>query len=112
MYDHATIDALKASLRGTLLQPDDAGYEIARKVYNGIIDRRPRCIVRCSNVSDVIATVKFAGKHQFLVAIRGGGHNGAGLGTCDDSLVIDLARMKGIRVDPIARTVQVEGGCT
>jgi FAD/FMN-containing dehydrogenase len=112
MYDHATIDALKASLRGGLLQPDDAGYELARKVYNAMIDRRPRFIVRCSNVADVIAAVKFAGKHQFLVAVRGGGHNGAGLGTCDDGLVIDLSRLKGIRVDPIARTVQLEGGCT
>src|SRR6266436_832454 len=112
MYDHATIDALKSSLRGELLQPDDAGYEMARKVYNGMIDRRPRLIARCVNVADVITAVKFAGKHQLLVAVRGGGHNGAGLGTCDDGLVIDLSRMKGIRVDPVARTVQVEGGCT
>ena len=112
MYDRATIDTLKTSLRGELLQPDDAGYEVARKVYNGMIDRWPRLIARCSNVADVIAAVKFAGKHQLLVAVRGGGHNGAGLGTCDDGLVIDLSRMKGIRVDPIARTVQVEGGCT
>jgi FAD/FMN-containing dehydrogenase len=112
MYDHATIDTLKTSLRGTLLQPDDAGYEVARKVYNGMIDRRPRFIVRCSNVADVIIAVKFTGKHQLLVAVRGGGHNGAGLGTCDDGLVIDLSRLQGIRVDPIARTVQVEGGCT
>src|SRR5207244_8099502 len=79
---------------------------------HGMIDRWPRFIVRCSNVADVIAAVKFAGKRQLLVAVRGGGHNGAGLGTCDDGLVIDLSRMKGIRVDPIARTVQVEGGCT
>ena len=112
MYDRATIDALKTSLRGELLQLDDAGYEVARKVYNGMIDRRPHFIVRCSNVADVIAAVKFAGKHQLLVAVRGGGHHGAGLGTCDDGLVIDLSRMQGIRVDPIARTVQVEGGCT
>jgi FAD/FMN-containing dehydrogenase len=77
-----------------------------------MIDRRPRFIARCSNVADVIAAVKFAGKHQLLVAVRGGGHNGAGFGTCDDGLVIDLSRLKGIRIDPIARTVQVEGGCT
>src|SRR5712691_11390725 len=112
MYDRATIDALKTSLRGELLQLDDAGYEVARKVYNGMIDRRPHFIARCSNVADVIAAVKFACKHQLLVAVRGGGHNGAGLGTCDDGLVIDLSRLQGIRVDPIARTVQVEGGCT
>src|SRR5437870_5779764 len=112
MLDPASIDTLKTSLRGALLQPDDAGYEVARKVYNGMIDRRPRFIVRCRNVADVITAVKFAAKHQLLVAVRGGGHNGAGLGTCDDGLVIDLSRMKGIRVDPVARTVQVEGGCT
>jgi FAD/FMN-containing dehydrogenase len=112
MSDHATIDAFKTSLRGELLQSDEAGYEAARKVYNGMIDRRPRFIVRCVNVADVMAAVKFAGKHQLLLAVRGGGHNGAGLGTCDDGLVIDLSRMKGIRVDPLARTVQVEGGCT
>jgi FAD/FMN-containing dehydrogenase len=111
MYDRATIDALKTGLRGALLQPDDADYEAARKVYNGMIDRRPRCIVRCSNVADVITAVRFPGKHQLLVAVRGGGHNGAGLGTCDDGLVIDLSRLKGIRVDPIVRTAQVEGGC-
>src|SRR5215831_1753200 len=85
---------------------------MARKVYNGMIDRRPRCIVRCSNVAAVIAAVKFTGKHQLLVAVRGGGHQGAGLDTCDDTLVIDLSWVQGIRVDPIARTVQVEGGCT
>src|SRR5262245_62084369 len=76
MYDGATIDALKTSLRGALLQPDDAGYEVARKVYNALIDRRPRFIVRCRNVADVIAAVKFAGKHQLLVAVRGGGNFG------------------------------------
>jgi FAD/FMN-containing dehydrogenase len=112
MDNHATIGALKRSLRGELLQPDDAGYEVARKVYNGMIDRRPRLIVRCVNVADVITAVKFAARHQLLVAVRGGGHSGAGLGTCDSGLVIDLSRMKGIRVDPIARTAQVEGGCT
>jgi len=72
MYDHATIDALKTSLRGALLQPDDAGYEVARKVYNDMIERRPRFIARCSNVADVIAAVKFACKHQLLVAVRAG----------------------------------------
>src|SRR5262245_56876066 len=112
MEDHATIGALKSSLRGELLQPDDAGYEVARKVYNGMIDRRPWLIIRCVNVADVITAVKFAARHQLLVAVRGGGHNGAGLGTCDSDLVIDLSRMKGIRVDPIARTAPVEGGCT
>ena len=85
MLGPASIDTLKTSLRGDLLQPDDAGYEVARKVYNGMIDRRPRYIVCCSNVADVLAAVKFVGKPQLLVAVRGGGHNGAGLGTCDDA---------------------------
>ena len=74
MEDHATIGALKSSLRGELLQPDDAGYEVARKVYNGMIDRRPWLIIRCVNVADVITAVKFAARHQLLVAVRGGGH--------------------------------------
>jgi FAD/FMN-containing dehydrogenase len=112
MLDQATINTFKTSLRGEVLQPDAAGYEAARSVYNAMIDRRPCLIARCVNVADVIAAVKFAGTHQLLVAVRGGGHNGAGLGTCDDGLVIDLSPMKGIRVDPVARTVQVEGGCT
>ena len=112
MLDRATIHAFTTRLRGTVLQPDDAGYEAARKVYNARIDRRPRLIVRCANVADVIAAVRFAGQHRLLVAVRGGGHSGAGFGTCDDGLVIDLSCMRGLRVDPIARTVQVEGGCT
>ena len=112
MPAQATLEAFKARLRGELLQANDAGYETARKVYNGMIDRHPRLIVRCANVADVIAAVHFARDNDMLVAVRGGGHNGGGLGTCDDGLVIDLSRMKGIRVNPTARTVRVEGGCT
>ena len=112
MPAQAPLEAFKARLRGELLQANDAGYETARQVYNGMIDRHPRLIVRCANVADVIAAVHFAGDNDMLVAVRGGGHNGGGLGTCDDGLVIDLSRMKGIRVDPVARTVRVEGGCT
>jgi FAD/FMN-containing dehydrogenase len=112
MSTQATFEAFKMRLRGELLQANDAGYEAARKVYNGTIDRYPRLIARCANVADVIAAVHFARDNDLLVAVRGGGHNGGGLGTCDDGLVIDLSRMKGIRVDPTARTVRVEGGCT
>jgi FAD/FMN-containing dehydrogenase len=112
MPAQATLEAFKTRLRGELLQANDAGYETARKVYNGMIDRHPRLIVRCADVADVIAAVHFAREHDTLVAVRGGGHNGGGLGTCDDGLVIDLSRMKGIRVDPVARTIRVEGGCT
>ena len=106
------IEPLRAQLRGAIIQPGDGEYDTARRVYNGMIDKRPAHIVRCADVADVIATVSFARTHGLLTAIRGGGHNGAGLGTCDDGLVIDLSRMKGIRVDPGARTVRVEPGCT
>jgi FAD/FMN-containing dehydrogenase len=106
-----SFDPLRAKLRGALIQPADADYESARKVYNGMIDKRPAAIVRCANVADVIEAVNFGRTNGLLIAIRGGGHNGGGLGTCDDGLVIDLSRMKGIRVDPRARTVRVEGGC-
>ena len=106
-----SIDQLKSSFRGELIQPADAGYESARKVYNGMIDKRPRLIARCVDVADVIAAVNFGRENGLLTAIRGGGHNGAGLGTCDDGLAIDLSRMKGIRVDPAAKKVRVEAGC-
>ena len=106
-----SVDQLKISFRGELVQPTDAAYESARKVYNGMIDKRPRLIARCVDVADVIAAVEFGRENGLLTAIRGGGHNGAGLGTCDDGLVIDLSRMKGIRVDPATSSVRAEGGC-
>ena len=106
-----TIDQLKSSFRGELIQPGDAGYESARKVYNGMIDKRPQLIARCRDIADVMAAVDFGRENNLLTAIRGGGHNGAGLGTCDGGLVIDLSPMKGIRVDPAARKVRVEAGC-
>jgi len=112
MVASANLNELKPLLRGELIQPKDAGYDAARKVYNGMIDRRPGAIARCADVADVITAVKFARKHKVLLAIRAGGHNAGGLGLCDDGLVIDLARLRGIRVDPAARTVRVEGGCT
>ncbi len=112
MLDEATVEEFKASLRGELIQPNDEGYDNARKVYNGMIDRRPRLIARCSDVGDVITAVKFGSENDLLVAIRGGGHNGGGLGVCDDGLVIDLSLMKYTRVDRAARTVRVGGGCS
>jgi FAD/FMN-containing dehydrogenase len=104
-------DTLKSLLRGELIQPEDAGYDEARKLYNGMIDKRPRAIARCVDVADVIASVNYARENGLLLAIRGGGHNGPGLGSCNDGLVIDLSRMKGVRVDPVAQTAQVGGGC-
>jgi len=106
------IDQLRSRVRGAIVQPGDEAYDSARKVYNGMIDKRPALIVRCVDVADVIAAVDHARANTMLTAIRGGGHNGGGLGTCDDGLVIDLSRMKGIRVDPAARTVRVQAGCT
>jgi FAD/FMN-containing dehydrogenase len=109
--DDAAVQAFKASLRGTLILPGDETYEAARKVYNGMINKRPALIVQCVDVADVMSAVNFAREHNLLLAVRGGGHNGPGLGTCDGGLVVDLGRMKGIRVDPATRTVRVEGGC-
>jgi FAD/FMN-containing dehydrogenase len=106
-----TIDELKGSFRGDLIQPSDEAYESARKVYNGMIDKRPKLIARCTDVADVMAAVKYGASNGMLTAIRGGGHNGAGLASCNDGLVIDLSRMKGIRVDPASKTVRVEAGC-
>ncbi|MER9333938.1 FAD-dependent oxidoreductase [Mesorhizobium sp. M0293] len=93
-------------LRGTLIGRD-ADYDEARKLYNGMIDKRPLLIARCMDVADVIAAVNFGRDSQLPIAIRGGGHNGPGFGGVDDGLVIDLSTMKGVRVDPQNRTVRV-----
>jgi FAD/FMN-containing dehydrogenase len=110
MVNDATGDRFKASVRGEVIGPNHARYDSARKVYNAMIDKRPRLIVRCSDVADVIAAVNFAKQNGLLLAIRGGGHNGAGLGVCDDGLVVDLSLMTGVRVDPVSHLVRVEGG--
>jgi FAD/FMN-containing dehydrogenase len=107
--DDAAVQDLKARLRGTLILPSDETYEAARAVYNAMIDKRPALIAQCVDVADVMSAVNFAREHHLPLAVRG--HNGPGLGTCDGGLVVDLRRMKGIRVDPTARTVRVEGGC-
>jgi FAD/FMN-containing dehydrogenase len=97
--------------RGDLLNPDDEGYEEARRLYNAMTDRRPALIARCADVADVIGAVNHARERGLRVAVRSGGHNGAGLGSCDEGLVIDLSTMRGTRVDPAARTVRAQGGC-
>ena len=104
--------ALADRLRGPVVGPDDASYDDSRAVYNGMIDKRPGLIAYCTDEADVIAAIEFAHEHDLLVAVRGGGHNGGGLGTCDDGLVIDLSRMRGVRYDPESETVRVQGGCT
>jgi hypothetical protein len=103
---------LRAKLRGTLSERGDDGYEEARKLYNGMIDKRPLLIARCVDVADVITSVNFGRENNLLIAVRGGGHNGPGLGSCDDGLVIDLSAMNGVRVEPDARTARVGVGCT
>jgi FAD/FMN-containing dehydrogenase len=112
MLGATTIEQFKASLRGELIQPKDEGYDEARSLYNAMIDKRPRLIARCADVADVMTAIHFGRENNLLVAIRGGGHNGPGLGSCDDGLVIDLSAMKGVRVDPESRTVRVGPGHT
>jgi FAD/FMN-containing dehydrogenase len=105
------VNGFAAQLQGKLIRPGDANYEQTRKVYNGMIDKRPAFIVRCADVNDVINAVNFGRNNQLTVAIRGGGHNGPGFGTCDDGLAIDVSQMRSIQVDPSNSTVRVEGGC-
>ena len=106
------ISQLKTTLRGQLIGPGAPEYDEARKVYNAMIDKKPRLIARCVDVADVIACVNFARENSLLLAVRGGGHNAGGLGIANDALVIDLAPIKFTRVDPAAKTVTVGGGCT
>ncbi len=112
MLSEDSVKEFKSNLRGSVIQPGDKGYDDARKVYNGMIHKKPRLMARCADVADVIQSVNFARDQDLLLAIRSGGHNAGGLGICDDGLVIDLAPMKYTRVDPAARTVTVGGGCT
>jgi FAD/FMN-containing dehydrogenase len=97
---------------GRLFGPEDSAYEEARAVYNAMIDKRPALIARCADAAEVAKVVGFATDHDLLLAVRGGGHNGGGLGTCDDGVVIDLSPINQIEVDPQARTARVGGGCT
>ncbi|HEU5432095.1 MAG TPA: FAD-binding oxidoreductase [Thermomicrobiales bacterium] len=110
--DPAALEGLTAAVRGEVIQPGDAGYDAARMVYNAMIDKHPAVVVRTRDVADVIATVNFARDQRLLLAVRGGGHNGPGLGTVDGGVVLDLSPMRGVRVDPLARTARVEGGAT
>jgi FAD/FMN-containing dehydrogenase len=107
----ATAD-FEQKLRGQLIRPGDADYDTVRALYNGMIDKRPRLIARCTDVADVIAAVNFGREQRLLIAIRGGGHNGPGLGSCNDGLMIDLSMMRSVRVDPAIGTVRVDPGCT
>jgi len=110
MIREEAIGAFRASLRGDILEPRDAQYDDSRKIWNGMIDKRPALIVRCAGVSDVLQCVRFARSHQVPVAVRGGGHNVAGYAMCNGGMVIDLARMRSVQVDPVRRTARAEGG--
>src|SRR5947209_5864988 len=104
------ITEFRGQFRGIVLEPEDAGYDEARKVYNGMIDRSPRLIAKCTDAGDVMTAVRMAKSNDLQVAIRGGGHNAAGLGVCDNGMVIDLAPINYVRVDPSSRTVLVGAG--
>src|SRR5438128_2569069 len=105
-----TVERLRAAVRGPVICPGDDGYDAARRVWNGMIDRRPGAVVRCTGVADLVAAVTIAREAGALVSVRGGGHNVAGNAVCDGGIVIDLSQMRGVRVDPAARTARAQGG--
>src|SRR5581483_4639191 len=108
----ATYEELAGALRGELILPGDAGYDQARAVYNGMIDKHPAAIARCRDTADVVTCVRFCRAHEIEIAVRGGGHNAAGLGVWDGALVIDLSTLRSTTVDPQSHTVRVDPGCT
>jgi FAD/FMN-containing dehydrogenase len=108
----SALSPLADGFSGRLLLPGDEGYETARRVHNGMIDRRPSVIARCAGTADVVDALDFAIRHDLEIAVRGGGHNVAGRAVVDDGMMIDLSPMKGIRLDPAARCVRVEAGVT
>src|ERR1700739_2746205 len=110
--NHEDITRFAAGLRGTVIRTGEAGYDEARTLYNAMIDRRPRLIVRCADAADVIAAVNFGRDGKLPIAMPRGGDSGPGFGSVDDGLVIDLSTMKGVRVDPKNRTARVGPGCT
>src|SRR5258706_15302602 len=116
MTARQTISQLASALAGTfagqLLKPGDDGYEAARRVHNGLVDKRPAMIARCRSEADAVHAVRLAHEAGLEVAVRGGGHNVAGRATIDGGVMIDLSLMKGIDVDPTTRTVRAEGGVT
>src|SRR4029450_1679611 len=108
--DAERIAKISAGLSGALLLPGDERYDLARQIHNGLIDKRPALIARCLGTADVVAAIELAREAGLEVSIRGGGHNGASRAVPEGGLMIDLAEMKGIHVDPVARTVRAQGG--
>jgi FAD/FMN-containing dehydrogenase len=112
VLDQARIEAFRSSLRGELLLEGDPAYNEARKIHNGMIDRHPALIVRCAGVADVLSAIRLARERELLLSIRGGGHGGPGFAVCQGGLMLDLSRMKSVRVDPAKRTARAESGAT
>ncbi|HEU0022005.1 MAG TPA: FAD-binding oxidoreductase [Dehalococcoidia bacterium] len=112
VLEEAAVEGFGTSLRGQLIRPEDHGYDDARQVWNGMIDKKPALIVRCAGVADVLAAVNFARDNNLLVAVRGGGHNITGNAVCDGGIVIDLSPMKSVRIDPVKRTARADAGLT
>jgi FAD/FMN-containing dehydrogenase len=112
VLDESVLEQLRGELRGPVIGPADPDYETARKVHNGMIDKRPAVIARCSGVADVQAALGFGLAHDLPIAVRGGGHNVAGKAVCDDGIVVDLSGMKGIRIDPKKRVAHAQAGLT
>jgi FAD binding domain/Berberine and berberine like len=110
--DEAGVQRFATALRGELLGPEDVGYDRVRAVFNGMVDRRPALIVRCVGVADVMRGVEFARSHDLPLSVRGGGHSVAGKAVCDGGLMLDLSRMKGMRLDPARRTAEAQAGLT
>ncbi len=110
--NEASVEEFGGKLRGTLIRPSDEGYDEARSIFNGMIDRRPALIARCAGVADVIDCVNFGRENNLLVSVRGGGHNVAGISVCEGGLMIDLSQMTSVAVDPATRTARVAGGAT
>src|SRR5205807_9361409 len=110
MVPQKAIEQLKSQLRGQVFRPEDAGYDAARKIWNGMIDKRPALIARCNGADDVVNSVKFAREHELTVAVRGGGHNIAGKCVPEGGLLIDLSAMKSVRVNRERQTARAEAG--
>src|SRR2546428_10432831 len=106
----ASLEKLRNGFRGEMLQPGDREYDSSRVVWNAMADRHPALIARCTRVEDVVTAVRFAREHDLVIAVRGGGHSVAGFSTCDGGVVIDLAGMRAVEIDPASRTASVEGG--
>ena len=108
--DGTAVAALRDVFQGEVILPADVGYDAARVVWNGMVDRRPGLVARCAGEGDVLSAIRFAREHDLLIAVRGGGHSVGGFSTCDDGVVIDLSGMRGAHVDPERRVARANGG--